>query len=181
VSRRPEPDVGEHPAPTASLGFRSDVGLRGGSTAVVTSIRPPDSRWEPVPPAGASGRVRVDGRDDLRVCVSPLGATATRGHGRRGRFCPGPCSTAGPPAGSTATVGECQRWRRIAVRESGGSGFDSVATALLPCSTPRNAGRSPDGTGSIPPSPRIPRPRVMGGWCGGKPPGLTPRSQPSNV
>ena len=65
----------EHPVPIVSWDLGSDVGLRGGSTAVVTSIRPPDSRRELVSPAARP--VRVDGRGGLRVGAGAPGPLRT--------------------------------------------------------------------------------------------------------
>src|SRR5215207_11344539 len=58
-----------------------------------------------------------------------------------------------------------------------GSGFDSAATALLPCSTPRMSENVAGRTGSTPPG------RGSEGWTEDKrsSSGLTPRNPPSNV
>jgi hypothetical protein len=64
----------------------------------------------------------------------------------------GSCSTVGVPAGSTGTTGMRQRCRRTTVRECEGSGFDSAATALLTCSTPRTTAVKIAGQDGLHPS-----------------------------
>jgi hypothetical protein len=91
-------------------------------------------------------------------------------------------SSAGSPACSIDTVGVSQPCRRTTVRESDGSGFDSAATALLTCSTPRTpeelrrTGRAPSlGTAGHTVAKRDGR-AVRDSNSG-----LTARNRPSNV
>jgi len=147
----------------------------------VTSIRPPDSRRELVSPVSHPVRLRVDDHDDLRVGAGLRGAVVAR--------------RAGPLR--SVLSGSVLHRRRA-------GGLDPLPLARVNDGTGPRSGRvaEVDLTPQPPRSYRVQRPerRSIAGRDGlhpsdpadsaaksdgrvvrGKPPGLTPRSQPSNV